>query len=188
MTLPAGRKLKMTMLTDDGRLLTTVAEIAVAVPFDATDFLDVLPAEASVKNSKSAPIAVSAPTRGARVVPERALADLKAKFPAAEKRKATVMIKNANQSKRRDVVEVDVPRPDVHARYRGWVMAATPASLPSIVNKLETQLAQDLAGLRGQYGSRENQSANAEAYHSYVWLNDTMRRYIAQLREIAAQR
>ncbi len=128
---------------------------------------------------------------------EHGLAALKARFPAAEKRKVSVKINNPRGNSRQsaavhgrpyryDTIEVQVPSPDLHSKYRGWVMAASAASLPSIVEKLDSQLAADLSGTMPI--ATENQSAAAQARYSREWLSGVMRPYIAQMRALHAAR
>lgn len=177
-TLVAGRKVRATMLNDAGLLHVSVAEQQIQVPFDETDFVDVVLAQASAPT----PVVPDTPiVRPRSLDVDRKLAQLKTRFPVARKQRVDVGIRNADGSRRRDVIEVEVPHPDVIQRYRGWVMSASVASLPAIVAKLEAQLAADLAATQGLSLSN---SANAQMYYSRQWLQSTMRAYIAELRAL----
>ena len=185
-TLHAGRKVRALMLNDAGLLLATLAdEHRFQVPFDETDFVDLVllrSSEASPPAAKPMTTPPPAPRpKAPRVDLDSALAKLKARFPAPRKERVSVGITNASGTRRSDIVEVEIPHPDVHQRYRGWVMSASVASLPAIVARLEAQLDADLAS---NLGSSLSGSANAQSFYSRQWLNSTMRPYLRELRAL----
>lgn len=74
------------------------------------------------------------------------IARLKANFPAQGKSKYTLHIKGAKT--RTDTLELELPSTDQWTHYRGFLQSASVGSLPVILEKLETQFANDTAPWR----------------------------------------
>ena len=216
--LEAGRILRASLLTDDGRLKAWLGDRVIDVPYENTDFVD----RAAAQPARVAPAALSpepaqrvAPPRSAGRVAGPTLAELKERFPPKHMRtvgylkdkkfyltetRTTLSEVQGNrvvkQTQRNPALGVS-GKPDTLSIevphpdvYSFYKGMVLTATMEGLPRSLKMMedRIQQDLARLGGTGSLHHSVETAQAAASAAWINGTLRPYLAQLRAITVGR
>jgi hypothetical protein len=113
--------------------------------------------------------------------PAQQLEALKAKFPEMKTQQAEVSGKGMSS---KQSVEVKMPPADVWAKYHGPVAAATLATLPGVISRLEAAIKADNGVLLNHQKTLVGGAAKAQARVTSQWLTGPLAGYLKQLKAL----